>query len=56
MLAQSNKKASGMVRSHGSQLYLSVKTLGAFSNWQADMKVNRQGRNPALLMGTMNFL
>src|ERR1017187_10360923 len=34
-------------------LYLSVKTLGAFSNWQADMKVGRRGRNPAPLMAKM---
>ena len=34
-------------------LYLSVKTLGAFSNWQADMKVGLQGRNPSLLMPKM---
>jgi hypothetical protein len=37
-------------------LYFSVKTLGAFSNWQADMKVGRRGRNPALLMAKMEIL
>jgi len=36
--------------------YLSVKTLGAFSKWLADMKVNRCGRNPAFLIAEMgNF-
>jgi hypothetical protein len=31
-------------------LYLSVKTLGAFSNWPADMKVGHAGRNPSPLI------
>jgi hypothetical protein len=30
--------------------YLSVKTLGAFLNWQADMKVGHAGRSSSPLM------
>jgi len=33
--------------------YLSVKTLGAISNWQADMKVDRRGRNPSFRIAKM---
>jgi len=34
---------------------LSVKTLGAFSNWREDLKIDRQGRNPSVLMSKIEI-
>src|ERR1017187_135431 len=45
------EKASATARRK--MLYLSVKTLGAFSNWPADMKVGRRGRNPTSVISKM---
>src|ERR1035437_10252289 len=36
-------------------VYLSGKTLGAFSNWLADMKVGHAGRNPAIRIAKMEL-
>jgi hypothetical protein len=45
MAAQSNTQTFRHDPFIGRWLILSVKMLGAFLNWQADMKVNHHGRN-----------